>query len=229
MITIENITKNYGSVKALNNISFSLERGKEVAIMGPSGSGKTTLVNLIAGLDTPSFGKITINGHVLNKLNAEKLAAYRRENIGIIFQQFHLIPYLNALENVMLAQYLHSMTDKAEAMHALELVGLKERWKHRPSELSGGEQQRVAIARAIINDPEIILADEPTGNLDEENERIVLSLLRQLKEDGKTLILVTHNPDASINSDVLLQLEHGKIKPGATVEQKNQLKVVGNN
>ena len=212
IISIENITKDYGTVKALDSVTFSLDHGKELAVMGPSGSGKTTLINLIAGLDSPSSGKIIVNGIVLNNRSQEELSLFRRENVGIIFQQFYLIPYLNALENIMLAQYFHSMTDKKEALQALEMVGLSERAGHLPSQMSGGEQQRVAIARAIINDPGIILADEPTGNLDEENERIVLSLLRKLKDKGKTLIYVTHNPYTVANSDEILRLEHGRIK-----------------
>jgi putative ABC transport system ATP-binding protein len=195
IISIENITKDYGTVKALDSVTFSLDHGKELAVMGPSGSGKTTLINLIAGLDSPSSGKIIVNGIVLNNRSQEELSLFRRENVGIIFQQFYLIPYLNALENIMLAQYFHSMTDKEEALLALETVGLKERAKHLPSELSGGEQQRVAIARAIINDPDIILADEPTGNLDERATRGVFQLLRDISATGTAVVMATHDLD----------------------------------
>lgn len=212
IIIFKNIVKDYGSVLALNNISLSLEEGMEHIIMGPSGSGKTTILNLIAGLDTPSAGEIIVDGKSLSNLKKEELSEFRREKIGIVFQQFHLIPYLNALENVMLAQYFHSMPDKNDAILALELVGLKERAKHLPSELSGGEQQRVAIARAITNNPKIILADEPTGNLDEENERIVLSIFKQLKDEGKTLVMVTHNQQIASIGDNIIRLEHGKIR-----------------
>lgn len=214
IITFENVTKNFGVLKALNGVSLSIEEGKEVTIMGPSGSGKTTLINLIAGLEMPSSGTITINRITLNNLTQEGLAAFRRDNIGIVFQQFHLIPYLTALENIMLAQYFHGLPDKGDAMNALEIVGLKDRAKHLPSELSGGEQQRVAIARAIANDPSIILADEPTGNLDEENEKTVLSIFRRLKDEGKTLVLVTHNAGISAGSDAIIRLEHGRIMNG---------------
>ncbi len=217
IITFENVTKNFGTLKALNDVSLSIEEGKEVTIMGPSGSGKTTLINLLAGLEIPSSGMITVNGNTLNNLTQEGLAAFRRDNIGIVFQQFHLIPYLTALENIMLAQYFHGLPDKGDAMNALEVVGLKDRAKHLPSELSGGEQQRVAIARAIANDPSIILADEPTGNLDEENEKTVLSIFRRLKDEGKTLILVTHNAGISAGSDVIIRLEHGRIMNGKAI------------
>ena len=217
IITFENVTKNFGALKALNGVSLSIEEGKEVTIMGPSGSGKTTLINLIAGLEMPSSGLVAVNGSKLNYLTQEGLAEFRRDDIGIVFQQFHLIPYLTALENIMLAQYFHGLPDKGDAMNALEIVGLKDRAKHLPSELSGGEQQRVAIARAIANDPSIILADEPTGNLDEENEKTVLSIFRRLKDEGKTLILVTHNAGISAGSDVIIRLEHGRIMNGKAI------------
>ncbi len=216
IITLRNTTKNFGTLMALNDVSLSIKEGEEVTIMGPSGSGKTTLINLIAGLEMPTSGSITVNGIELNSLKQEGLAEFRRDNIGIVFQQFHLIPYLTAVENIMLAQYFHGLPDKEDAMNTLEIVGLKDRARHLPSELSGGEQQRVAIARAIANEPSIILADEPTGNLDEENEQTVLSIFRQLKDEGKTLILVTHNADISAGSDAIIRLEHGRIKQPTT-------------
>lgn len=211
MISVENLTKDYGSVTALDSVSLTAKPGEEIMVMGPSGSGKTTLVNLIAGLDRPTRGRIRVGDIVVTDLNNDALSRYRREHVGIVFQQFHLIDYLTALENVMLAQYFHSMPEEADALQSLEMVGLKDRADHLPSELSGGEQQRVAIARAITNDPELILADEPTGNLDEENERIVMEIFHTLKEAGKTVITVTHNRALTARCDQLIRLKHGRL------------------
>src|SRR5881227_493311 len=144
--------------------------------MGPSGSGKTTLINILGGLDTLTSGHVVVDGVDLSQLRENELVRYRAEKVGFVFQQFHLIPYLTAVENVMLAQYIHSLADEAEAEEALRRVGLGDRLRHLPSELSGGVKQRVCIARALINEPSLLLADEPTGNLDEENERIVMDL-----------------------------------------------------
>src|SRR5439155_22600805 len=168
--------------------------GDSFAIMGPSGSGKSTLVTLIGCLDRPSSGEIWLDGKNVAGISAAELNRVRCEKIGFIFQQFHLIPFLTAVENVMLAQYFHSMTDQKEAVEALTRVGLGDRAHHLPSQLSGGEQQRVCIARALINDPRIILADEPTGNLDAQNEEIVLRLLREFHQQGRTIVMVTHDP-----------------------------------
>jgi len=212
MIVIEKVTKTYGSVVALNEVSFGAAAGAVVSVMGSSGSGKTTLLNLIAGLDTPTSGRIVVKGKEVSGMSQDERAQFRRENVGIIFQLFYLIPYLTALENVMLAQYLHSMPDKAEAMGAVKLVGLEDRANHLPSQLSGGEQQRVAIARAIINDPSVLLADEPTGNLDAENEAIVLGIFKRLKEEGKTIVVVTHNPEVARIGDKIISIHHGKIR-----------------
>src|SRR5437764_5983083 len=186
-IEIKNVTKSYparedsaaGRLLALDDVTLTVEKGEWLAIMGPSGSGKSTLVNLIGCLDRPDNGEMAIDGQDLKTLSGSELNRFRAERIGLIFQQFHLIPYPTALENVMLAQYFHSMTDEAEAKEALSRVGLADRVHHLPPQLPGGEQQRVCIARALINDPKIILADEPTGNLDAMNEEIVLRLLRQ--------------------------------------------------
>jgi len=219
MITVENLTKEYGSVTALDDVSLIAEPGEELIVMGPSGSGKTTLVNLIAGLDRPTRGRILMGDSVVTDLDNDGLARYRREHVGIVFQQFHLIDYLTALENVMLAQYFHSMPEKADALQSLEMVGLKDRAGHLPSELSGGEQQRVAIARAITNDPELILADEPTGNLDEENEHMVMEIFHTLKEAGKTVITVTHNRALTDRCDQLIRLKHGR----RVTEDRNQM------
>src|SRR3989304_9407528 len=166
-VILESVTKSYGEVNAVKNINLRIKKGEFLAIMGPSGSGKSTLLNLIGCLDKPTTGKIIIDGENVTSVNSRKITEIRREKIGLVFQQFHLVPYLNALENVMLAQYYHSVIDKNDAGEVLERVGLGHRISHLPSQLSGGEQQRVCIARALINQPAIILADEPTGNLDE--------------------------------------------------------------
>jgi putative ABC transport system ATP-binding protein len=213
-IELKNVTRVYRSnveVRALDSVSLSVAPGEWLAVMGPSGSGKSTLVNLIGCLDQPTSGEVWIEGSNIAQMSAAELNRFRAEKIGFIFQQFHLIPYLTSLENVMLAQYFHSMTDKSEALAALERVGLADRADHLPAQLSGGEQQRVCIARALINDPNIILADEPTGNLDAQNEEIVLRQLRQLHAQGRTIIMVTHDPVVARMADRCLQLHHGHI------------------
>jgi len=202
---------NGGVIRALDNFSLNVDPGEWIAIMGPSGSGKSTLVNLIGCLDRPSSGEIWLDGENVASISASELNRVRAEKIGFVFQQFHLIPYLTSIENVMLAQYFHSMTDEQEALEALERVGLKERAHHLPSQLSGGEQQRVCIARALINDPKIVLADEPTGNLDAVNEEIVLRLLRELHRQGRTIVMVTHDPVVARLADRRIELHHGKI------------------
>jgi putative ABC transport system ATP-binding protein len=200
-----------GEIRALDGVSLAVRRGEWLAIMGPSGSGKSSLVNLIGCLDRPTSGSIFIDGEDVSERSGSELNRFRAEKIGFIFQQFHLIPYLTALENVMLAQYFHSMTDKQEALEALARVGLRDRAGHLPAHLSGGEQQRVCIARALINDPSIILADEPTGNLDAQNEEIVLRQLRDLHRQGRTIIMVTHDPVVARLADRSVELHHGKI------------------
>src|SRR5882724_11173671 len=200
-VVIENLTKQYGALRALGGVSFGVNTGEWVALMGPSGSGKTTLINILGGLDTLTAGRIVVDGVDLAKLNENALVRYRAEKIGFVFQQFHLVPYLNAVENVMLAQYFHSATDEKQAEEALKRVGLGDRLTHLPSQLSGGEQQRVAIARALINQPKLILADEPTGNLDEANEQIVIDLFRELHKSGHTILMVTHDPDIARQAD----------------------------
>ncbi len=209
LISIKHLSKNFGEVKALQNINLSVSKGQWLAIMGPSGSGKSTLLNILSLMDEQSSGEYLLDGVNVNLLSEEDKIKIRREKIGLIFQQFHLIPYLNALENVMLAQYYHSSIDEEDAKAVLEKVGLAHRLKHLPNELSGGEQQRLCIARALINNPELLLADEPTGNLDEANEKIVLKLLRQLKNEGKTIILITHNEILGKEADKMLILKHG--------------------
>ncbi len=202
---------NGGVIRALDDFSLKVDPGEWIAIMGPSGSGKSTLVNLIGCLDRPSSGEIWLDSENVASISASELNRVRAEKIGFVFQQFHLIPYLTSVENVMLAQYFHSMTDEQEALEALQRVGLKERAHHLPSQLSGGEQQRVCIARALINDPKIVLADEPTGNLDAVNEEIVLRLLRELHQQGRTIVMVTHDPVVARLADRRIELHHGKI------------------
>ena len=210
-VVIDSLVKQYGALRALNDVSFNISSGEWVALMGPSGSGKTTLINILGGLDTLTSGSVVVDGVDLSRLDESALVRYRAEKIGFVFQQFHLVPYLNALENVMLAQYFHSVTDEREAGEALKRVGLEERLTHLPSQLSGGEQQRVAIARALINQPKLILADEPTGNLDEANEKIVINLFRELHKSGHTILMVTHDPDIARQADRRIELAHGHL------------------
>ncbi|ECH3697141.1 TPA: ABC transporter ATP-binding protein [Campylobacter coli] len=212
LIRIKNLSKEFGKVKALDNINLNIYKGEWLAIMGPSGSGKSTLLNILSLMDDPSSGKYILDNEDLEQINEEQKITLRREKIGLIFQQFHLIPYLSALENVMLSQYYHSSVDEEDAKAVLEKVGLSHRLSHLPSQLSGGEQQRVCIARALINNPEILLADEPTGNLDEANEKIVLETLQKLKNEGKTIVLITHNPELAKFADRTLILQHGILK-----------------
>ena len=214
-----------GEIRALDGVSLSVRKGEWLAIMGPSGSGKSSLVNLIGCLDRPSSGEIFIDGQSLKQLSGSELTRFRAEKIGFIFQQFHLIPYLTALENVMLAQYFHSMTDKQEALEALDRVGLRDRADHLPSHLSGGEQQRVCIARALINDPSIILADEPTGNLDAKNEEIVLRQLRELHQQGRTIVMVTHDPVVARLADRSVELHHGQIASQQTFTMSDEMQI----
>ena len=211
LLEVKNVSKIYGDLHALKEVNFQVRKGEWVAIMGSSGSGKSTIMNIIGCMDKPSIGEVILDGQDITKESQNSLTKIRREKIGLIFQQFHLIPYLTALENVMVAQYYHSIPDEEEALQALERVGLKDRAKHLPSQLSGGEQQRVCIARALINSPEIILADEPTGNLDEVNEKIVIDILTQLHKEGSTIIVVTHDLEVGDVAERKIILEYGKI------------------
>ncbi len=217
IIELRDATREYrgraGTVRALDSITLSVQRGEWLAITGPSGSGKSTLVNLLGCLDRADSGTVNIAGKDVSTLSRKELDQFRAETVGFIFQQFHLIPYLTALENVMLAQYFHSMTDKKEALTALERVGLADRAAHLPSELSGGEQQRVCIARALINQPPVLLADEPTGNLDAANQEIVTGLLRRLHQVGHTILMVTHDPEMARMADRVIEFQHGRMLP----------------
>lgn len=210
VIETRQLYKRFGQVTALENINIRIARGEFVAIMGASGSGKTTLMNILTCLDTVSEGQVLLDGVDAAGLDEEGRRQFRADKIGLVFQQFHLIPFLTALENVMLAQHYHSVVDEAAAQRVLEQVGLAHRVDHLPSQLSGGEQQRVCIARALVNEPPVIFADEPTGNLDEENEQRVLGLLKDLHRQGRTIVMVTHNPELGRFADRIIRLQHGK-------------------
>ena len=212
VIQTVHLSKRFGAVTALDDVNIAVARGEFVAIMGSSGSGKTTLMNILTCLDTPSEGQVLLNGTDAAALDDEARRIFRARTIGLVFQQFHLLPYLTACENVMLAQYYHSVTDKAAALAALERVGLAHRSDHLPKQLSGGEQQRVCIARALINEPEILFADEPTGNLDAENEQTVLRIFAELHAQNRTIVMVTHNPDLGAKTDRIIRLQHGRIQ-----------------
>jgi putative ABC transport system ATP-binding protein len=206
-------------VHALENVNLTIADGVFVALMGPSGSGKSTLLNLIAGLDQPTSGTVTIGGQMLNGLSEDQLAAWRAAHVGFVFQFYNLIPVLTAIENVevpLLLTRLSKADRRQPAELALSIVGLAERKHHLPNQLSGGEQQRVAIARAIVVDPQLIVADEPTGDLDAKNADEILSLLRQLKNEfHKTIIMVTHDPRAARYVDQTFHLEKGVLVDGA--------------
>ncbi len=217
IIRLQSIKKYYDeSTHVLENLNLIIHEGAWTSIMGPSGSGKTTLLNIIGCLDSATAGSVFINDTEITKLTQTQLTRFRRENIGLIFQQYHLVPYLTALENVMLAQYYHGVINERKAIDALKKVGLGHRLDHIPSHLSGGEQQRVCIARALINEPKILLADEPTGNLDQKNGEIVLNLFKQLHEEGHTIILVTHNPEIAKLGQRIITVIDGKICSDST-------------
>jgi putative ABC transport system ATP-binding protein len=215
-VIVESLIKQYGALRALDGVSFSVDPGEWVALMGPSGSGKTTLINILGGLDTLTSGRVIVDNVDLSKHTENQRVRYRSEKVGFVFQQFHLVPYLSALENVMLAQYFHSSTDEKQAEEALHRVGMGNRLTHLPAQLSGGEQQRVAIARALINQPKLILADEPTGNLDEANEDIVVDIFRGLHDAGHTILMVTHDPDIARQAGRRIELAHGHLSLDTT-------------
>jgi ABC-type lipoprotein export system ATPase subunit len=202
-------------VQALNGVNLSIPEGQFISIMGPSGSGKSTLLYLLGGLDRPTAGTINISGYQLDRLNGEQLAQFRREKLGFIFQAFHLVPTLTALENVALPGVFANMAREVRERRAVKLLsflGMGDRLDHRPSQLSGGQQQRVAIARALFNNPPIIMADEPTGALDSKTGAIVLNMLRWLStKQRKTIIIVTHDPGVANYADRMLQLKDGHI------------------
>jgi putative ABC transport system ATP-binding protein len=217
ILELEQVSRIYrsggGDLTVLRNVSFKLERGATCAIVGPSGSGKTTLLGLCAGLDKPSSGAVRIAGVLLNNLTQDQLAALRNQRIGFVFQNFQLIPTLTALENVMAPLELRGgPSPKSEALGLLERVGLGKRVDHYPTQLSGGEQQRAALARAFVTEPEILFADEPTGNLDDENAHQVIELLFELnRAHGTALVLVTHNLELAARTQRIIQLRAGSM------------------
>lgn len=216
IIELESVSKTYGSgaatTKAVSEASITVARGTWVAIMGPSGHGKSTLLQLIGGLDRPSAGRIMLDGAEIGSLDATKLAAVRGRKIGFVFQFFNLMPHLTALENVEIALWLGGTAKrKGRALELLERFGLGDKARHLPGMLSGGQQQRVAIARALANDPDILLMDEPTGNLDSAAEAELLSVLDGLHQAGKTLLMVTHNPAVAARAQRVVQVKDGKI------------------
>jgi len=224
LVEVSQLGKRFGAVHALEDVSFEVAAGEWIAIMGPSGSGKTSLINILGGLDRPTSGRALVDGRNVGDLDEHELTRYRAEKIGFVFQQYQLVPYLTALENVMLAQYFHSITDEKQATLALERVGLGNRLRHLPAQLSGGEQQRVAIARALINQPKLILADEPTGNVDEANERIILNIFRELHIAGHTILLVTHDPGIGRMADRRIELAHGKLAQITVFSEEDQVR-----
>jgi len=216
MLEIKNVSKTYGQgtakVVALSNVSFCVDEGDFIAIMGPSGSGKSTLLNVIGGLDYLSSGEVILDGKRIDNLDENDFVDIRRNKIAYVFQQYHLLPSLTALENVMLPLTFCGLGEGEEkGLKILKEVGLGGRTEHKPSQLSGGEQQRVAIARALVNSPSLILADEPTGNMDQKMGGEILGLFQQLNEDGRSIIMVTHNPDIAQHAKEIIVLQDGQI------------------
>ena len=217
ILKVENLTKVYGKdnnkVVALDNVSFTVEKGEFIAIVGASGSGKSTLLHLIGGVDTPTSGKVFIDGQDIYKLNSDKLAIFRRREVGLIYQFYNLIPILTVEENITLPLELDNRkVDKFELNEIIKLLGLEKRRNHLPNELSGGQQQRTSIGRAIITKPAIILADEPTGNLDYKASEEVVTLLQKMNKDYKqTIIMITHNLEIASYADRIITIEDGKI------------------
>jgi putative ABC transport system ATP-binding protein len=217
-IQVDNLTKQYGSgeavVKAIRGMTFHIEEGEFVGIMGESGSGKSTLLSMMGALNSPTSGRYTVNGIDVYGLGQDQRAEFRREFVGFVFQTFHLIPYLTVLENTMLpltTMRLKNQKKRDMAGYALERVGLANKSKRLPSEISGGEQERVAIARAIANEPPILLADEPTGNLDTKTSRGIMDLFQSLNDDGATIVMVTHSPDCARYAGRILQVCDGQL------------------
>jgi putative ABC transport system ATP-binding protein len=217
VLRTEDLTREYGfgdnKVVALNHVSFSVEEGEFVTILGPSGSGKSTLLHLLGGVDKPTFGKVYIGGQSIYEMKERELTAFRRREIGQIYQFYNLIPVLNVEENICLPMLLdHRQAERKDLDELLELLGLTERVNHLPSELSGGQQQRVAIGRALISKPKLILADEPTGNLDQKNSREIIKLFRELNEKyGQTILLITHDEKIAEHAERILVIEDGQI------------------
>jgi ABC-type lipoprotein export system ATPase subunit len=218
IIVARNLSKTLGNVKAIDAVSLDVKKGDFLAIQGASGSGKTTLLSLLSGLDRADAGQIKFSGEDITSMSEDELALFRRKNVGIVFQSYNLIPTLNILENIALPLFPESSNEKEmfeRAMKAAESVGLSHRLKHYPNELSGGEQQRVGIARALVNDPEVIFADEPTGNLDTETGRMIVDLLKILnKERDLTIVMVTHDDGMAKEADRLIKIKDGVVTNG---------------
>ena len=216
MLEIKNVSKTYGQgtseVVALSNVSFRTDEDDFIAIMGPSGSGKSTLLNIIGGLDYASSGEVILDGERIDNLDENHFVDIRRNKIAYVFQQYHLLPSLTALENVMLPLTFCGLDEgEKKGLEILRKVGLGERTGHKPSQLSGGEQQRVAIARALVHSPSLILADEPTGNMDQETGKEILGLFQQLNTDGRSIIMVTHDPEIARHAKEIMVLQDGRI------------------
>jgi len=219
LLRLQSISKTYGrgdaAVSALIDVSFSVAEGDFVAVIGPSGSGKSTLMHILGCLDTPSTGSYLFGGVDVSRMTEFQLARIRNQRIGFVFQQFHLLPSMSAWRNVELPLLYRSASDRrAAAVGALEQVGLGDRVNHRPTQLSGGQQQRVAIARALVTDPDLILADEPTGNLDSNSSREVLAILRRLNDEGRTVVLITHDPNVAAIPRRVLTMSDGRLQEG---------------
>ena len=218
ILKVENLTKSYGKgeakVDAIKNINLSINKGEFVAIVGPSGSGKSTLLHLLGGVDKPTSGKVYINDVDIYNLKEKDLSIFRRRNVGLIYQFYNLIPVLSVKENILLpAELDNRKIDKDYLDDLLKTLGLKERANHLPNELSGGQQQRTSIGRALINRPSIVLADEPTGNLDSKNSKEVLELLKlSVRKYNQTLIMITHDPSIALQADRVITIEDGIIK-----------------
>jgi putative ABC transport system ATP-binding protein len=218
ILRANDLSKTYGKgdtvVTALGGVSFSVEKGEFVAIVGASGSGKSTLMHLLGGVDRPSAGSVVVDGNEIHKLDESALAIFRRRNIGIIYQFYNLIPTLTAEENIMLPHLLDNRKpDEGKLKHILETIGLADRAKHLPGELSGGQQQRVSVGRALINDPAIILADEPTGNLDSKSSREIIDLLKlSNKKFNQTLLIITHDESIALQADRVITISDGRIQ-----------------
>ncbi len=214
-VKIEGLSKSFiqgkKKINILENAELEIKEGEVVALLGKSGSGKTTMLSLLSGLDKPDQGKILIDGQDISQYNEEQLCFYRANKLGIVFQQFHLVPHLTALENVKLTLEIKNNQDDSKAKEWLNLVGLQDRFDHFPSMMSGGEQQRVAMARALVGDPSILLADEPTGNLDSETgKHIIETLFNIVKKNKTTMILVTHDEELALKADRIVRLSGGK-------------------
>lgn len=217
VLKVEKLCKTYGKgdnqVKALENVTFSVEAGQFVAIIGPSGSGKSTLLHILGGVDHPSSGNVTVNGQSVFKRSEEQLAVFRRRDVGLIYQFYNLIPVLNVVENMTLPTRLDGRKVNPERLEELlELLGLQERRNHLPSQLSGGQQQRVSIGRALMHAPAVVLADEPTGNLDSKTGQEILQLLKQSSQKyHQTLIMITHDENIALQADRIIRIEDGRI------------------